>query len=83
MCLDGESWGMDDEVISRLVEDVIDSELCEVLIMFRFRLVYIIWSIVWLCLEFVKLMVEFVFFVLFLLLSDKMGYVDVIILEVE
>ncbi|XP_020623256.1 TBC1 domain family member 2B-like [Orbicella faveolata] len=32
---DGENWGMDDEVISRLVEDAIDSESREVLTMSR------------------------------------------------
>ena len=40
LCTDGESWGVDDEVISRLVEDAIDSESREVLTMSRSRSVY-------------------------------------------
>ena len=35
--VDGEPWGMDDEVISRLVEDAIDSESREVSTMSRSR----------------------------------------------
>ena len=37
--VDGESWGVDEEVISRLVEDAIDSESREVHTMSRSRLV--------------------------------------------
>ena len=35
--LDGERWDMDDDVISRLVEDAIDSESREVLTLSRSR----------------------------------------------
>ena len=35
--VDGESWGVDEEVISRLVEDAIDSESREVQTMSRSR----------------------------------------------
>lgn len=35
--VDGESWGVDEEVISRLVEDAIDSESREVHTMSRSR----------------------------------------------
>lgn len=83
LCSDGESWGMDDEVISRLVEDAIDSESREVLTMSRSRSVYTTWSIVQSRLESAKSTAELAFFVLFLLLSDKTGYADVTTLEVE
>lgn len=74
---------MDDEVISRLVEDAIDSESREVLTMSRSRSVYTTWSIVQSRLESAKSTAELAFFVLFLLLSDKTGYADVTTLEVE
>ncbi len=51
LCADGEPWGMDDEVISRLVEDAIDSESREVLTMSRSRSVYTTWSTARLSLE--------------------------------
>ena len=41
--LDGERWDMDDDVISRLVEDAIDSESREVLTLSRSR------SVTWAC----------------------------------
>lgn len=74
---------MDDEVISRLVEDAIDSESREVLTMSRSRSVYTTWSTVRSRLESAKSTAELAFFVLFLLLSDKTGYADVTTLEVE
>lgn len=42
--LDGERWTVDDDVISRLVEDAIDSESREVLTLSRSRLVQTTWS---------------------------------------
>ena len=44
--VDGESWGVDEEVISRLVEDAIDSESREVQTMSRSRLVSTTWRII-------------------------------------
>ena len=44
--VDGESWGVDEEVISRLVEDAIDSESREVQTLSRSRLVSTTWRII-------------------------------------
>ena len=44
--VDGESWGVDEEVISRLVEDAIDSESREVQTMSRSRSVLTTWRII-------------------------------------
>ena len=47
--VDGESWGVDEEVISRLVEDAIDSESREVQTMSRSRSVSTTRRIIWFC----------------------------------
>ena len=47
--VDGESWGVDEEVISRLVEDAIDSESREVHTMSRSRSVSTTWHLIWFC----------------------------------